>query len=113
MAALGWNGDASIRTNRKSGEATVGRRKKALLRWLEDLVLPRGKQISGADGRLACPGGDVQNVQSAAADNCGVVHGTQQETGIGVGLHHDSSARAARTMFGRTLLPKIRRRRAP
>jgi len=31
---------------------------------------------------------------------------------IRVGFHQDSSARATRTMFGRTLLPKIRRRRA-
>src|SRR5579859_3673160 len=36
----------------------------------------------------------------------------KQETGVSVGFHQGSSARAARTMFGRTLLPKIRRRRA-
>lgn len=36
----------------------------------------------------------------------------KQQAGVSVGFHQDSSARAARTMFGRTLLPKIRRRRA-
>jgi hypothetical protein len=36
----------------------------------------------------------------------------KQEAGVSVGFHQDSSARAARTMFGKTLLPKIRRRRA-
>ena len=36
----------------------------------------------------------------------------KQEAGVSVGFHQDSSARAVRTMFGRTLLPKIRRRRA-
>jgi len=36
----------------------------------------------------------------------------KQGTGVCVGFHQDSSARAASTMFGKSLSPKMRRRRA-
>jgi hypothetical protein len=36
----------------------------------------------------------------------------KEKAGIGVGLHQRSSARPAMTIFGRTLFPKILRRRA-